>query len=296
VPIAPPRTDVHQHLWPPELLGALSARAEPPFARRGADGWTLHLTGEPPSRVQAEDGAQRATTLPALGVDRAIVSLSTALRVERLDPGEARPLVDAWRHAGRGLPRGLQAWGALNLTSATPGDVDALLDEDFVGLCVPAQELAHPHRVEGLAPLLHRLEQRDGPLFVHPGPATARGWDADPPWWPALTSYLASLQAAWWAWAAVGVHAHPRLRVLFAALAGLAPLHAERAGARGGPAPPTAAPLFYDTSSYGPEAIGAIARAVGSEHLVFGSDLPVVDAVAPADDALLRDNPARLLR
>jgi 6-methylsalicylate decarboxylase len=288
-----PRTDVHQHLWPAELLGALSARTRPPFARCDAEGWTLHVAGEPPSRVESDDAVARAARLPSLGVDRALVSLSTALRVERLDPGEARPLVEAWRHVARALPRGLQAWGTLNLTSATPGDVDALLDEDFAGLCVPAAELAHPRRVEGLGPLLARLEERGAPLFVHPGPA-ADGVQDSYPWWPALTSYTASLQAAWWAWAAVGATRHPHLRVLFAALAGLAPLHHERAAARGGPTPPDQ--VFYDTSSYGPEAVAPMARVVGPDRLVFGSDLPVVDATAPDDDALLRDNPARLLR
>jgi 6-methylsalicylate decarboxylase len=290
---APPRTDVHQHLWPPEVLGALSARAEPPFARRDAAGWTLHVAGEPPSRVERDDAVARAARLPALGIDRALVSLSTALRVERLDAGEARPLVEAWRQAARALPRGLQAWGTLNLTAGTPSDVDALLDEDFAGLCVPAAELAHPRRVEGLGPLLARLEERGAPLFVHPGPAADGAQDSDP-WWPALTSYTASLHAAWWAWAAIGAARHPRLRVLFAALAGLAPLHRERAAARGGP--PAPEQVFYDTSSYGPEAVASMARVVGSERLVFGSDAPVIAAQIPDDDVLLRDNAARLLR
>ncbi|MDT7683398.1 MAG: hypothetical protein QOG57_3708 [Pseudonocardiales bacterium] len=35
--------DVHQHLWPSQLVAALRARCEPPRLA----GWTLHLAGEP---------------------------------------------------------------------------------------------------------------------------------------------------------------------------------------------------------------------------------------------------------
>jgi 6-methylsalicylate decarboxylase len=116
-----------------------------------------------------------------------------------------------------------------------------------------------------------------------------------PSWWPAVTSYTASLQGAWFAWASSRVERHPRLRIVFAALAGLAPLHAERAVARGGPAVPASPRLYYDTSSYGLAAIGAMRRTVGAAQLVHGSDVPVLTTTAPQDEALLRANPARLL-
>jgi hypothetical protein len=233
----PLRTDVHQHLWAAELLEALAARSEPPFAA---------------------------------------------------------PLLRAWGGVAAELPEALGAWASLNLAGATPDDVDALLDEGFVGLCLPAAALAHPRRVEGLGELLERLEGRGAPLFVHPGPAGGAESDGLP-WWPALTGYLASLQAAWWAWVATGLGAHPRLRVVFAALAGLAPLHGERAGARGGPAVPRSPHLFYDTSSYGPDAIAAVSTVVGARQIVHGSDIPVLHTGAPSDDARVRENPARLL-
>ena len=290
-----PRTDVHQHLWPPELLAALERRCELPFARRDDGAWRLHVPGEPAATVAAQEGADRAGGLAAQGVDRALLSLSTALRVETLAAGEAQPLLNAWRAVVRELPSALGAWGTLNLPDARPGDVDALLDEGFVGLCLPAGALAHPRRVERLANLLDRLEARDAPLFVHPGPAAGDDDDAEP-WWPALTSYTASLQAAWWAWADTGLARHPRLRVVFAALAGLAPLHGERAAARGGPEVPLVAQLFYETSSYGPQAVALMRRTVGAAQLVHGSDVPVLGGATPQDDeALLRANPARLL-
>ena len=136
---------------------------------------------------------------------------------------------------------------------------------------------------------------------MHPGPAAGR--PGDPDWWPALTDYVAGQNAAWHAWAATGRRSHPRLRVVFAGLAGLAPLHVERLAARGGPACRADDDhVFYDTSTYGPRAIGAIADVVGPGQLVHGSDRPVVaPPAAPgglgdaAWHAMTRTNPARLL-
>src|SRR3954451_9296703 len=84
---------------------------------------------------------------------------------------------------------------------------------------------------------------------------------------------------------------------------GGAPLHLERLAARGGPAERALDPLtFYETSSYGPRALDAMARVVGVDQLVHGSDRPVV-APAPAPGplgpaawrAMTEANPARLL-
>jgi hypothetical protein len=107
------------------------------------------------------------------------------------------------------------------------------------------------------------------------------------------------MQAAWHAFAVWGRPAHPRLRVCFAMLAGLAPLHRERLVARGGDAV-SDPDVFLDVSSYGPRAVDAVLREVGVDRLVHGSDRPVVahaelalgDAV---HEALRRRNPARLL-
>jgi predicted TIM-barrel fold metal-dependent hydrolase len=79
-------------------------------------------------------------------------------------------------------------------------------------------------------------------------------------------------------------------------LAGGAPLLTERLEARGGPAVDLRdARTFYDTSSYGQSAIEAMARRVGSDQLVYGSDRPVVEPVPTAADAALRLNAGRLL-
>ena len=86
------------------------------------------------------------------------------------------------------------------------------------------------------------------------------------------------MHEAWHWWAAFGRELYPSLRVVFAMLAGLAPLHAERLAARGGPAEAVHDPLtFFDTSSYGPRAIDAMLRVVGVDRLLYGTDVPVVE-------------------
>ena len=93
-----------------------------------------------------------------------------------------------------------------------------------------------------------------------------------------MTDYLFDLHSAWHAFISIGRHRHPELRVLFAALAGGAPLHTERLAARGGgDVWASDERIFFDTSSYGTKATDAIARSVGVEQLVFGSDVPVAE-------------------
>ncbi|HEY2716294.1 MAG TPA: hypothetical protein VGI73_08755, partial [Solirubrobacterales bacterium] len=117
----------------------------------------------------------------------------------------------------------------------------------------------------------------------------------------ALTDYVAQMQAAWFAFLHAGRRRHPRLRLLFAMLAGGAPLQLERYAARSGEPIPAPDPLvFYDSSSYGPRMVEAMLAAVGASQLVHGSDRPVVGARAPRPDspfgrALLSANPHRLL-
>ena len=136
---------------------------------------------------------------------------------------------------------------------------------------------------------------------MHPGPAAGAA-DA-PAWWPALTDYVAQMSAAWHAFAAWGRPRHPRLRVVFAMLAGGAPLHAERLAARGGPAEAIHDPLTSGSTPRptAPRAIDAMLRMVGVDRLVHGSDRPVV---APSDPHALGDavehaltvaNPERVL-
>lgn len=134
--------------------------------------------------------------------------------------------------------------------------------------------------------MLSRLELLGAPLFVHAGPGAVFGRSlrsrqpslVDPLWWHALTSYVASMHAAWLAFLVAGRLRHPELRVIFSMLAGLAPLHGERLASRGGAGDAFADPLtFYDTSSYDRSAVSAVREIVGAEQLLYGSDRPVVE-------------------
>ena len=266
----------------------------------------IEVPGEPDSAVRLadHDPDRRAELVRADGLDRAYVALSCPLGIEVLPPEAGRPLLDAWHEGAEALPAEFGAWAAPCVSEPDADDLAALLDRGFVGACLPAEALATEPGLARCGPLLEVLEARGAPLFVHPGPAPgiAPIGAADPSvplWWPALTRYVAAMNAAWHAFAVFGRPAHPRLRVCFAMLAGLAPLHRERLVARGGR---TAADpdVFLDTSSYGPRAVDAVIRELGVEALAHGSDRPVALPAEPAlgeavELALRVRNPARLL-
>jgi len=300
-----PRSDLHQHLWPDALIRALAERVSPPRLRHGADGWILELPGEPPCPVALADHDPVARALEAErdGIDRIGIALSVPLGIELLPAAEAQPLLDAFHDGVAELGEPFRFWAATALTAPGAGalEIDALLDRGAIGATVPAGALASEVGLVRLSALLSRLEARDVPLFVHPGPAPSAHRGA-PSWWPAMTAYVADMHAAWHAWAAWGRRSHPRLRVLFAMLAGGAPLHAERLAVRGGPAGAVHDELtFFDVSSYGPRTVDAMLRVVGADRLIHGSDRPVAEppllgALGPSvAHALAEANPDRLL-
>jgi 6-methylsalicylate decarboxylase len=293
--------DIHQHLWPEPLLRELARRDEPPMLARRAGGWTIRLHGEPDAPVDLadHDPERRAALVVADGLDRALVAPSVPLGIEALRAGEAEPLLAAYHDGVAALPSTFGAWAAVGLADPDPAVLAERLDAGFVGACVAAGALTGPEGFERLGPVLETLEDRGAPLFVHPGPVPATSAPSAPDWWPALTDYVAAMQAAWHAFAVWGRPAHPRLRVCFAMLAGLAPLHRERLVSRGGVAV-NDPDVFLDVSSYGERAVDAVLREVGVDRLVHGSDRPVIaGAELPLGEAVrtaLRErNPARLL-
>jgi 6-methylsalicylate decarboxylase len=292
-----PRTDVHQHLWSEQLVAALQSRRELPFVRREHGLSVLFLAGERPYVIEldSEQPAKRAAQVREDGLDRALVCLSSPLGIESLPRREAVPLLEAFHDGALRLGAPFGVWGSIALDPADPGDVDAVLERGCVGLSLPAGALASADGLARLHDVLARLEDRGAPLFVHPGPgprsaaAHARAIVepslADPLWWSALTRYVSDMHAAWLAFLNAGRAEHPRLRVVFSMLAGLAPLHAERLCSRGGPGGADVDPLiFYETSSYGPSAAAQVAEVVGAEQLLYGSDRPVAD---PREHAIL---------
>ena len=277
------RIDVHQHYWSEELLDALRGRAAPPYVRTENGLEVLFLAAERPYVIDLSREAPdpRAELLERDGLEGALVCLSSPLGIESLPRPESMALLDAYHEGAVALGEGFGIWGAVPLDRLGPDDVDDVLARGCVGVSLPATALASVERIGVLAPALRRLQEHEVPLFVHPGPNGSRPALADPLWWPALSCYVAQMQAAWLAFLATGRLIAPRLPVVFAMLAGLAPLHAERLRSRGGPSARAADPLlFYDTSSYGPEAVSMVARAVGEGQILYGSDRPVVE---PAD-------------
>jgi predicted TIM-barrel fold metal-dependent hydrolase len=267
--------DVHQHLWPEQLVAALRTRTRPPRI----DGDELILgEGTFPAGLHDHALEARLRLLDEAGIDTAIVSLQPTLACDGIPE-----LVDAYHE------------GVLELLAAAGGRLQAFAvaecRDGFAGACVPAPEV-----VAGIGELADALVAAGQTLFVHPGPVPPPPAGA-PPWWAALVDYPAQMQAAYAAWL---THGRPELPIVFAFLAGGAPFQLERLRARGGDVPQMA--VYFDTASYGPLALRLTGEACGSDCLVFGSDAPVMDpgaAVAAVEeagvaDAALRVNAGRL--
>lgn len=292
------RTDCHQHLWPAAFVDALRARTTMPMMQE----WTLLLDREAPYDIRPDDHdvEARRGQEQREGKDRVLVSLSSALGIEDLPGAEAGNLISIWHESAIALGDPFLVWAATPLREF---DLDGLRDilrhERIVGLQLPATALDTPDAIIRLKPVLDVLQEAGLPLLIHPGPAPIA--EEVPAWWPALVPYVAQLHSSWLAWHAVGHSQHPRLRVVFAALAGLAPLHHERLAARGGTFGAVDPNVFYETSSYGTRAIDATVRVVGVDPIVHGSDRPYANPTDPGlghafTHAIFSANPQALLK
>jgi predicted TIM-barrel fold metal-dependent hydrolase len=296
------QVDVHQHIWTEPLLDALAVRDALPFVRRENGLTIVHCAGESPYIVDTstETPARRARLVHDDGLDVAAIALSSPIGVEALPRGEASELIGAYLDGVAALPEEFLAWGPVALDGLDADDVDRLLALGCVGISLPAPALAGWEALRASSAVLARAAECRVPVFIHPGSVGA-GFAGcvslnEPLWWTALTDYVAQMQAAWLTFAALGRAEHPDLVVVFAMLAGGAPLLSERLSARGGPPFDVRDPLaFYDTSSYGPVAVEAMARRVGADQLVYGSDRPVVEPTLTGREALLAENSWRLI-
>jgi 6-methylsalicylate decarboxylase len=291
------RVDVHQHLWPDSLVDALRRRRQAPRMA----GWTLVLDGEPDFAVDPADHdvVRRQAQAREDGLDLVLVSPSSPLGIEWLPAEEALPLLDAYHEGVLPLPAPFQAWASACLSDVDAAQVDKQLRRGCVGLQLPATAVLDAQGYERCASLLDLLEAHDRPVFIHPGAAPPALHGA-PKWWPALVPYVQQMHAAWFAFRAFGRSGHPRLRVCFAMLAGLAPLHGERLRARGGDRGAVDPNVFVEGSSYGTRAVDAVVRVLGVDAVVLGSDRPYA---CPSDlglgvaaaHAMDTTNPIRLL-
>jgi 6-methylsalicylate decarboxylase len=251
--------------------------------------------------------------LDGLGVDVAVISISTPIGVEALPEDEARPLLDAYHDGIAAVvssSRGrLRAFAAACVAAPDAADLGRRLGTGFAGLSLPSEAVATPDGIERCAPLLETLERAGRPLLVHPGPAP---WTppapADPrlpAWWTPLAQYPAWSLRAFATWRAVGAPAYPALRVVFAIMAGGAPFLEGRwrtfAGSRGA----IDQNVFLDTASCRRLELELAMATYGIEQVVLGTDVPVIDpeplhealhGLGPAAvEAVSEHNPARVL-
>jgi len=279
-----PSYDVHQHLWPEALIAGLRARQERPRLR----GSVLELrSGDWDADLGLHDLDARLALLDRDEIDIAVISLPPTLELDEA-------LVEAYHE---GISEVVAASGGRLLALASGSVRDG-----FAGSCVPAWGL---DGLVPLEPLLDELERCGSLLFVHPGPVAA---PADAPgWWPAVVDYTTQMQTAYAAWIALHADRWPELRVVFAILAGGAPIQLERLASRGVDTRSILRPNVYlDTASYGERALELALATYGVEQLVYGSDVPVIDSESTlrsvrsfgqaVEDVVCRDNPARLLQ
>jgi hypothetical protein len=257
--------DVHQHLWPEELIALLAARREPPCLR----GHDLVLADEGRFRVDLAEHRleQRLARLDRHGTDIAVISLQPTLGIEGLPESDRLALASAWHE------------GAQRLITVGRGRIRALASgaclTGFAGACVSATDVVKGGCDFDL--LVEQLATREQVLFVHPGPG--RPPPGAPPWWAPVVDYTAQMQAAYMTWLARRYGGGPRPAAIFAILAGGAPVNLERLVSRGGDAQLALDPsVFLDVASYGQRAIELCLATFGVRQLLFGSDFPVVEA------------------
>jgi hypothetical protein len=291
LPLRSPRVDIHRHLWPEELVAVLAARSSAPCLA----GSSL-VTSEGRFAIDpwAHGASACVSDIDSEGIDVAVISLQPTLGTSTLPANEAAEIKGAYDSGVRRLVSGSNG----RLRAFSSGGVY----EGFVGLCVAADELSD---LERLAPSASELVGNGQILFVHPGPA-APPRNA-PSWWAPVVDYTAQMQSAFAAWVSGGAARWPTLRVVFAILAGGALFQLERLSSRGVDVRRLGlGNVYFDTASYGRLSLELCLAASGVEHIVYGSDAPVIDAnvtLAAVNalgkvtaDAICRKNPASLLK
>jgi 6-methylsalicylate decarboxylase len=298
-------------------MSALAARDTPPRIVTRTSGLWLELGFEPggPVSAAAHDPQRRVALLDACGIDAAVISISTPVGMEALPEDEARPLLDAYHRGIAEVVDGSHgrllalAAACLGAPDAGLADVTERLQAGFAGLSLPSEALATPAGLDLCAPLLELLQQTGRPLLVHPGPAPwTRPDPADPrlpAWWTPLAQYPAWSLRAFATWRALGAAAYPRLRVVFAIMAGGAPFLEGRWRTFSGLAGAIDRNVFLDTASCQRLDLELALAAYGAEQIVLGTDIPVID---PAPllrsldglgpfvlEAVAERNPARVL-
>lgn len=269
--------DLHQHLWPQQLVRLLRAREQPPYLR---DGTLVTVEGAFRLDLGRHDPERRLAELDRDRIDVAVLSLQSSLGLELLPTAERTALEEAWTE------------GVAELVAASGGRFRALAPwrvvPGFVGTSVGTSALLG----EGDSPVLAAAAAAGVPVLVHPEADPAPAADR-PAWWPWVAGYTGQLQRAFLAWLAGGRARHPALRIVFAGLAGGALAHTGRlmhAGVDlGTPDPDT----LFETSTCDAAALALALAVVGADRIAYGSDVPVVDPQATLAAVRALDERAR---
>jgi 6-methylsalicylate decarboxylase len=255
--------DLHQHLWPESFCEMLRERRVAPYLRgselvTGEGSFTLDLG--------IHDPEQRLRILDRDGIDVAVLSLQPSLSAESLAFNEREELELAWTEGIEQLTRD----SAGRFRALAPWRVRAGFDGTSVGSSALID-------LDGNASLLDDVVAAGTVLFVHPE-AEGEPLPGRPDWWSWASGYTSQMQRAYLAWLGVGRDRWPTLRVVFAILAGGAPIQLERLTHCGVDVRSALDPnVFFDVATYGRRAIELCIETFGVGQLVYGSDLPVVD-------------------
>ena len=301
------RLDVHQHLWTPPLLDALAERDR----CRSSDGWTgsrscscgrraaLRRSTPPRSR-----GPPRAASCAPTG-SIARSWRSAARSGSRRSPAtRPQPLIDAHLDGVLALGDRFGAWGPLGARRIpTPMTSTTCSRRGCVGVSLPACALAGATRCAAWA----RCSSASPRTVVRrcsctpgrgPGRGAPRRRSTSRLWWPALTDYVAQMQAAWLAFAAAGRREHPEAgdRVRDAgrrrAAAGRAPGHSRRPADR--PARPAAPSMTPRATGRGPSRPWRVGWRSRAARLRLGPS-GRAEPLRTGRERELQENAARLL-
>jgi predicted TIM-barrel fold metal-dependent hydrolase len=306
------RIDLHQHLWPDSLVEAMRKRAEPPCL----DGDTVRVIHEKPFHLDLEPQRVdvRIAALDEVGIDRAVVSLSTPVGIEALPAKDSVPLLDAY-HSGVAdavaSSRGrLAAFAAvpLDLPDAGASQVAELVNSGFAGASIASEALASERGLDRCRDVLDALAEAGAPLFVHPGPAPWTPPYGEEPdvvwWWRNLAVYPGLMLRAFFTWRMVGAARHPGLKVVFTIMAGGAPFLEERYRTFSGEPGEIDPNVFFDAASCRRNSLDIAFATYGLEQIVYGTDYPVIPGAEllrtleeigePVVEAVLERNPARV--
>ena len=236
---------------------------------------------------------RRLALLDAAGIDIAVVSLQPTLGLEALAADERERLERIWED------------GVLELAAAVARPDRPSRREPAAGRDSPASRSA---------PTRSTTSTRWRPCSTRcAAPASSSSirsrvvpYPVRPPGGPRSSTTRRRCSAPTSRGSRVGRAAGPTSAIVFAILAGGAPIQLERLASRGVDVRTVLYPnVFFDTSSYGRRALEVCVETFGVEQLVHGSDAPVIDpgvtlrAIRGFGESVEKlvtvDNPNRLL-